>query len=537
MNIFFYACNAFEPWDFRNPDTVGIGGSETAQIELAKRLAKRGHNVVSYAPVADDCPKIHDGVKWSHYKNADLTQPGLWIIFRSPGAADKFNLPIEVPNHSHIAFDWGGSLECNEELRQMARNAYAAGKGVHIIAAAGEKEVPPNEQYEKMLKEANVPYTSINVVLFGKSWDEAATRKVEKMKELGCAIIYDDQPAILNAVKEAGFDAILSYSTDKDLKEQRNQTLWMVAQDVVYWDGAGGAYRPERTNKLSKVLALCPVHMDYLKTSFPFMADRVFLSSNGIKTDAIDESFPVDNMPNRDPYRIIWMSSPDRGLEALLHIFNRAKEYEPKLSLHIYYGFDNWNKVIGGEQKKTKKAISTETVAMDEFLDTDLLEFKFGKPSCVQETMKKTIVDLSKQGGVYFHGRTNQPTLWGEIAKSGIWCYSSTFTETSCISCMEVQALGAIPVTNNLWALEANIANGIIIEGDPMSDMLVRLRYAHAIVNLANNPQMQEAIRQKSMPWARKYFDWEKFVDEYEAWIGEIAVSNEDLKEKFKKIR
>jgi glycosyltransferase involved in cell wall biosynthesis len=102
---------------------------------------------------------------------------------------------------------------------------------------------------------------------------------------------------------------------------------------------------------------------------------------------------------------------------------------------------------------------------------------------------------------------------------------------------MEVQALGAIPVTNNLWALEANIANGIIIEGDPMSDMLVRLRYAHAIVNLANNPQMQEAIRQKSMPWARKYFDWEKFVDEYEAWIGEIAVSNEDLKEKFKKIR
>lgn len=51
----------FEKWNFKSVEK-GIGGSETAVIELSKRWAKAGYKVVVYADT--DMPGMHEGVEW-----------------------------------------------------------------------------------------------------------------------------------------------------------------------------------------------------------------------------------------------------------------------------------------------------------------------------------------------------------------------------------------------------------------------------------------------------------------------------------------
>lgn len=82
MQLIFY--NSFErcgrKWDWRTPATEGVGGSETHQIEMARRLAARGHQVVSYSPTGE--PSQWEGVDWRPARDADFAQPGLWIFLR-----------------------------------------------------------------------------------------------------------------------------------------------------------------------------------------------------------------------------------------------------------------------------------------------------------------------------------------------------------------------------------------------------------------------------------------------------------------------
>lgn len=357
-NVYLYAPNSFEPWDHRNPDDPGIGGSETAVVELSRRLAARGHDVTVYATVRDDTDD--DGpVRWRPLEDANPRRPGLWIICRSPKSLDLF-------------------------------------------------------------------------------------------------------------------------------ERRSDQQIWLQCQDTIYTEATGGGNITEaRAAKLDHVLALCTEHARYIASVYPFLADKIVRSSNGIKTDAMESL----HVPTRDPYRLIWASSPDRGLESTLKVFNRAREFEPRLSLHVCYGWDNIDKLIAQHGEHGPWARE-----------------------------KRKILDLCGPG-VVLRGRLGQRALWREYLQAGLWVYCTAFTETSCITCMEAQALGAIPIYTPIWALTENVGHGISIEGQN-SDALVQARYVAAILRLVRDPRLAEHIRTEMMPWALQRFDWDHVVDQYEQLAG-----------------
>jgi len=351
MNFIFLSSPTYEAWDWTNPDTVGIGGSETSHIEMSNRLADRGHTVFSYAPMADDGPVINPhGVTWAQCKYASKEHSGVWVVYRDPEVIDG------IPE---------------------------------------------------------------------------------------------------------------------------GQPIWLICQDVDYW-----TLTEERGRRLTRLVALCETHARYLKKRYPFAADKVFISSNGIKSELIQEA--AAEKIERNPHRLMFASSPDRGLYQLCMIFQRAKELIPDLELHVYYGFDNIEKIV------------------DKFP--------------LARRHRNEVLHMLEQPGIEFHGRTPQPALIREWFKSGIWCHPSNFTETSCITCMEAQACGAIPITTPTWAIEQNVEHGVFIEGDPVGDNLTRARYVLELVKMANWIGRQESIRENMMPWARKHFDWEKFADQWEDW-------------------
>ena len=375
MNIYFYSPLAIEPWDWRNTVDIGIGGSETSHVELAWRLARRGHNVISYTVTPPDCPRHWRGVEWKHIDEADFSQEGIWIIYRT-------------------------------------------------------------------------------------------------------------------------LDPIKNFKPKK-----KNQIIWVISQDV---DCSG--WNDELAENIDHLFALCKTHLDYLVTKHPKMGNKIVVFSNGVKVDEIRE-IERKGVPERNPKRLMYASSPDRGLIELLKIFRRAREYDNELELHVYYGFDNIDKLLERYKGKTGG-----------------------------RNWEKTKVDFEKeikQPGVFYHGRIGQKQLYREWFKAGIWCYPTEFEESSCISCMEAQAMGAIPITNPYWALKDNVQYGIFIPGKPKSDALVRARYVNAIVRVANNPEMQEKLRHTNMSNIRYSFNWSLMTDRLDQAIWVFENPNKVPKSQF----
>lgn len=358
MNFTFHAPVHFEDWDFRSPDDPGIGGSETAVVELARRLALRGHSVTVHAPLRPGCPpQDPGGARWLPLEAVDFSSPGVWALSRCPSALDHF------------------------------------------------PESHPSQQ------------------------------------------------------------------------------TWLVCQDVWYPPKLSDGLTQERSAKLDRCLPLCLSQAKWMLEKSPELAGKMFTSSNGIKTDLIGSLDP----PPRDPLRLLYTSSPDRGLVPLLKIFKRAREFEPGLTLRAAYGWDNILKCKGKHWVNVRKECES----------------------------------LMKQPGVTWLGRLGQEALYREFLAAGLWVYPTNFTETSCISCMEAQALGAVPITNPLWALSDNVRHGTFLLGDPAGEPLVRAQYVGEILRLARDQELQEKIRKGMMPWARDRFDWERVVDQYEAMARE----------------
>ena len=358
MRFIFYSPVNFEDWDWRNSVERGIGGSETSHVEMAWRLARRGHEVLSYAPIPPDCPGEWRGTFWKRYEEADFTQDGIWIIYRHPEILDQFG-----------------------------------------------------------------------------------PRRPE-------------------------------------------QPRWLMCQDTWY-----PSLSEARASKLDRVMPLCLDHLAHLDKAHPFLGEKLWVTSNGVKVDLVRE-LEKKKLPPRNPTKLIYASSPDRGLLVLLDIFKRAKELVPDLTLSVFYGLNNIEKFLERGDVWAKSHFAG---------------------------FKEKFAKLIDQPGVSWRGRVSQVELYREWLGSGIWCYPTDFTETSCITCMEAQALGAIPITRPLWALTDNVRHGIWLDGSPAQDPLVRARYVGEIYRLATDLALQDRLRGPMMAWARSYHNWERWVDQWES--------------------
>ena len=77
---------ALEKWDYRSPDTIGIGGSETSVVELSWRLAKRGYKVRVFAPLGNGCKPHWRGTTWHDIEELPKFrgEEAYWSIQRFP---------------------------------------------------------------------------------------------------------------------------------------------------------------------------------------------------------------------------------------------------------------------------------------------------------------------------------------------------------------------------------------------------------------------------------------------------------------------
>lgn len=263
---------------------------------------------------------------------------------------------------------------------------------------------------------------------------------------------------------------------------------WFIAQDVDYaWDN-------ETLAKVDRYICLCREHAHHTLKKYKALRGKVFVSSNGIRTDFIEHFEQQNPQIQRVPYRMLYASSPDRGLKLLLEQWWRIRERFPEATLNVAYGFNNIDTII--------KA----------FGDRDRL------------ALREDLNRLLHQDGVTWLGRLNVTQLLTEHFSSQVYASPSDWPETSGISYMEAMACGNFPVTTNYWAQGENVQHGWKVDGLPQKSELVRQLWLSnlydALEQTDHNPQ-KGPPRCEMMAWARENFNWERIVDQWVLWIKE----------------
>lgn len=125
----------------------------------------------------------------------------------------------------------------------------------------------------------------------------------------------------------------------------------------------------------------------------------------------------------KDKIRLIYHSTPHRGLDILAAAFAKLYEDRQDIELDVYSSFELYG---WAERDKPYQ---------------ELFEF------CKQHP------------GINYHGTVDNATIRSALTKAHIFAYPSTWAETSCICAIEAMAAGCLAVCPNYAALPETCAN------------------------------------------------------------------------------
>jgi glycosyltransferase involved in cell wall biosynthesis len=185
-------------------------------------------------------------------------------------------------------------------------------------------------------------------------------------------------------------------------------------------------------SKIDTVLTVSEWHADTLSKKSGFPRTRTWPLRNGIHAPYFE------GVEERNRFRLIYSSTPYRGLEHLPELYLKIKELHQEVELHVFSGY--------GVYSHTNRGYNAQAEAE-------------------WNTLKSTLENLPD---CTVHGNVSQKQLAREYMKSGILTYPNTFEETSCISVLEAKAAGCPVVTSRKAALPETVGKGgILIEGEP----------------------------------------------------------------------
>lgn len=229
----------------------------------------------------------------------------------------------------------------------------------------------------------------------------------------------------------------------------------------------------ENHSQYNKILCLSPFHSRYTQAMKGIPESKIYITRNGISP----ERFTGTN-PQKNPNKIVFPSSPDRGLDRCIRILDRVRVNHPDLELHVFYGFENLRK-YGLAQ------MADELEAM-----------------------------IKERSWIKYHGFTQQDALISHFKESSIWLHPANFIETSCITAIEMMCSGVYSITRDLGALPDTLKEATgkgmacVIDQDCVTENEYALWAQHT----------DQALREKKWEHVHidpKKYSWESIADEW----------------------
>ena len=257
----------------------------------------------------------------------------------------------------------------------------------------------------------------------------------------------------------------------------RANRVWFDVHDVLYKD----QFNDKNLRNIDTIF----FKSNYQRNLLPQVTEDQFV----IIPNGVDRSLLSFDFNHKNPYKLIYASNYQRGLELMLvHGWAIIKREIPEAVLHIYYGWNFTDSMYGGTSE--------------------------------YRSWKDKMIDLMTQPGIVEHGRVGQDTLIAEKANAVIHYYATNFEEIEGISLKESAIVGCLPVTTDYAAL-AEKDYCLTLNGDP-NDPKTQEAVAHKVVALLKDPVTLEELSQKS----RELASTETWDNIAQLWIDHMARSS-----------
>lgn len=269
----------------------------------------------------------------------------------------------------------------------------------------------------------------------------------------------------------------------------KRRILWCHdVQDPRRWTDA-------RVQLVDEVWVLSEFHKTTLGPWLPKLESKVRVTRNGVDA-ALFKRLLADPALVRNPKKIIYASSPDRGVLTAMRIFRRAKELYPEdlrdAELHIFYGFTKLFFQFARDHEYR--------YVPDVNRDVNLYEYA-----------QAVNLFADREEGIKWRGRIGWEQMAKEFCTGGVWLYPTRFDEISCMAAMEAQAGGCLSLVTRKAALAETVhmdPGAAPISGDDIDGA------AKALARLVGHPT-PSGLREYLSDWACQRFDYETLADEW----------------------
>jgi len=285
------------------------------------------------------------------------------------------------------------------------------------------------------------------------------------------------------------FDVILSINDPNvffNLTEKPLRICWEFLNDFPF-------ARPGFDDKVDMWLAVCEQHRDYLFTQMPeekyTKQEKWQILNLGCDPDWYED--------RRVKGRIIWASSPDRGLHNLLEIFPSIKEAVPEAHLKVFYHFD-----------------------YDHIKDID--PYGPNNHPHVAEMANRIkycryALEKLKPLGVEHVGSVSQYQMRQEFSEASVLAFPTdtiAFSEGFSVTTLQAHAGYCVPVITNQDCLGSIYKNsGAVIIDAPVRKNLKQ--YTNAVIRALTDQEFADNTIQKCRKFAIKH-SWKKIAEQME---------------------
>lgn len=318
------------------------------------------------------------------------------------------------------------------------------------------------------------PWSPVDIERKGLGGSEtAAVRLAEQLSELGYVVtVYGEveQSCYRDVIfrHHSAFDptvrreCVIS-SRIPELFDQlinaRVRMLWMHDTDCQ------DRLTPGREERIDHILVLSRWHEEHVGGMYPFARPKLRRIRNGI-----EHAYFTGPLEEPRAQRMIYTSSPDRGLDILLEMWPKIRKQAPEAVFAFCYA-DVYDAVADQQP--------------------DLAAYR------------DRVKSLADQPGIQVLGSLPQPEVARLMRTSMVWAHPSwaspqeqPFYETYCIGAVEAQAAGCMVVASDWGALSEVVTAGHLINSGALSDRW-REAFVNSVVEGLTNPETQAWAQEK----------------------------------------
>lgn len=265
------------------------------------------------------------------------------------------------------------------------------------------------------------------------------------------------------------------------------RVLWM--HDVSVGDVQEGPWG-DRFERFDMMVAVSEWHANHLQKAYKVDPAKVTHIYNGFDPSLFTAGFDVP----KKPFSMVYASSPDRGLENLLEIWPVVRKHYPEATLDVFYGWHSVDRILAL------------------------------RPNHPLAHLKNRILTLLYQvndGSINWVDRVSRTELAKHYAKASVWAYPTAFCETFCITALETQAAGIIPVTTRLAALQETVASSELLVSGHAGNKDYRKRYMEVLQGVLEGSEEVKAHwrlqgrfhAETVFSWDNAYADWKRLIE------------------------